>query len=313
MSIYIITLLIAGTTFFIVLAILQMLFKDKLLIIKRIDGISSNKQNETKDMKNRKLKQDRSVDSKVKILKRLVNELSLSGVLIRPSEFLVIWIALSLVPSSFFLMVSHDIIVALALFLVGVFLPPLFLHRKKVKRVELFEKQLAEAVTIICNCLRAGLTFQQAIESIANEMSEPISKEFGRVIREMKLGNTIEKSLSNMADRLGSKDFILMVSAILIQRQTGGNLSEILSSIAVTITERYKIKSEIKVLTTTGRTSGMVVGTMPIGILLFFMLINPGYVKSFFDTNAGIAMLIAAAVLETIGYLIIRKIVNVKY
>lgn len=313
MSIYLITLVVAATSFIIVLIILRMLFRDKLLILKRIGGIISNKQNTAQEKSVSRAKSDSNVDPKMKILKKLSNELLISGVLIRPSEFLTIWIILSLVPSCFFLVVSRDIVIAIALFLVGTVLPLLFLHIKKVKRIELFEKQLAEAVTVICNCLRSGLTFHQAIESIANEMPEPISKEFGRVIREMKLGNTIEKSLSNMADRLNSKDFMLMVSAVLIQRQTGGNLSEILANIAVTITERYKIKSEIKVLTTTGRTSGMVVGAMPIIILLFFSLVNPGYIRSFFETSAGITMLIVAAVMETVGYLIIRKIVNVKF
>lgn len=313
MSIYLITLVVAATSFIIVLIILRILFRDKLLILKRIGGIISNKQNTAQEKSVSRAKSDSNVDPKMKILKKLSNELLISGVLIRPSEFLTIWIILSLVPSCFFLVVSRDIVIAIALFLVGTVLPLLFLHIKKVKRIELFEKQLAEAVTVICNCLRSGLTFHQAIESIANEMPEPISKEFGRVIREMKLGNTIEKSLSNMADRLNSKDFMLMVSAVLIQRQTGGNLSEILANIAVTITERYKIKSEIKVLTTTGRTSGMVVGAMPIIILLFFSLVNPGYIRSFFETSAGITMLIVAAVMETVGYLIIRKIVNVKF
>jgi tight adherence protein B len=105
---------------------------------------------------------------------------------------------------------------------------------------------------------------------------------------------------------------MLIVSAILIQRQTGGNLSDILANIADTIKERFALKRELKVLTTTGRTSGMVVGFMPIGILLLFMLINPDYVMVFFKTQVGVVMLIAAAALETIGFLIIRKIVNIK-
>lgn len=106
---------------------------------------------------------------------------------------------------------------------------------------------------------------------------------------------------------------MMIVSAILIQRQTGGNLSEILTNISGTIKERFKIKNEIKVLTATARTSGLVVGLMPVAIILVFMLFNPDYVTIFFESNLGIAMVIVAMVLELIGYLLIRKIVNIKF
>ena len=274
--------------------------------------ISSDKK-EILEKKKRKAKNDKNLETKIKFLMKLSNELSLSGILIRPSELLFIWAILTLVPSSLILAFSRDFMVTLGVFLIGLFLPPMFMHFKKVKRVELFEKQLVDGVAIICNCLRSGLTFQQALDSIANEMADPIAKEFGRVLREIKLGNSLEKAMLNMSARLGSKDFGLIVSAVLIQRQVGGNLSEILASIAATIKERYKIKNDIKVLTTTGRTSGLVIGCMPIIILLFFMLINPDYVRSFFDSTIGIVLIVTAAVLETIGFIIIRKMVNIKY
>ena len=313
MNMFIIILFVVSITFIIALMILRMLYKDNMVMKERIERITTNPLVDAVNKQQQKMRQDRSADSNLKIMKKLANELSMSGVLIRPSEFVFIWAVLSFIPSTLILLISRDFMIALAILLVGVFLPPFFLHRKKTKRVELFEKQLAEAVTVICNCLRAGLTFQQALISISNEMPEPISKEIGKVLREVKLGINLDKALNNMTERLKSKDSELIVSAVLIQRQIGGNLSEILSSISVTITERYKIKSEIRVLTTTGRTSGIVVGVMPVLILLFFMLVNPGYVRSFFDTTLGTGMLIAGAVLEIIGFLVIRKIVNIKY
>lgn len=313
MNLYIIAFLFATTIFVVIIAILQLMYKDKLLIIKRVDKLNLGNKTEIIDRKKQKKKNDRKLDTKVKILKKIANDLSLAGVLMKPSEYLTIWIMSAFLPACIVLLAKSDILVVLALVLIGVFLPPFFVNRKRVKRVELFEKQLVNGVAVMCNCLRSGLTFQQAIESISNEMPDPIAKEFGRVIREMKLGNTIEKSLSNMSDRINSSDFKLLVSAVLIQRQVGGNLSEILSNIAGTIKERFKIKNEIKVLTTTARTSGLIVGLLPVGLLLLFMIIKPDYIRLFFETDIGITMMVVAGVLETVGYLIINKMVNIKF
>lgn len=313
MNIYIIVSLITATIFVFLLSILQFINKDKLIVSKRINKLNPNIKNEVYNIQKQKQKKVRKLDTKVKVLKQLANELSLAGILMKPSEFLVVWSIITLVPSGILLLFRADFIIVLALVLIGLFLPPVFVYMKKNKRVELFEKQLVNAVAVMCNCLRSGLTFQQAIESISNEMPEPISKEFGRVIREIKFGNTIDKALSNMSERINSNDFKLLVSAVLIQRQVGGNLSDILSNIAGTIKERYKIKSEIKVLTTTARTSGLVVGFMPVALLLLFMIIKPDYIRLFFETTIGIWMISIGGVLEVIGYLVIRKMVNIKF
>lgn len=313
MNAFAITLLVAATVFTITLTILYKVFEDKRLISKRIDRIKTTIISEVEKKKKRKKRQDGSVSTKIKILKRLENELSMSGILIRPSEFLIIWIGLTLIPAILLLALTSSFVVALAALLIGVFIPPFYVHTKEVKRVELFEKQLVDALAIICSCLKSGLTFQQALVSISTEMPEPISEEFGRIVRELKLGNTLEKSLTNLSEKLNSKNFMMIVSAILIQRETGGNLSEILTNLAGTIKERFAIKSEIKVLTTTGRTSGIIVGLMPIFIMLIFMLINPSYVLIFFETSLGIALLVIAVILEVIGFLFIRKIVNIKF
>lgn len=313
MNKYIITMLVVATVFVFVLGLLMLVFKNQLLVKKRVDALFEGSNKESLSLKKVKANRERKYDTKVKFLKKLANELSLSGVLIRPSEFLFIWAVSTLIPPAVALVLTNEIIVALGVLIIGLFLPPFIVHRGKAKRVELFEKQLVDGLAIICNSLRSGLTFQQALVSISNEMPEPISKEFGRVIRETNLGISIEKALNNMSERLNSKSLMLIVSAVLIQRQVGGNLSEILSNIAGTIKERYKIKNDIKVLTTTGRSSGTLIGIMPIGIALIFMLINPGYIMKFLESPIGIAMLIAAAFLEIIGFLIINKIVNVKY
>lgn len=309
----ILSLTITVFVFFALVAVFSHINKDKLVMSKRIGKILSGRENNTAVSKKGRDKRRRSADKPLMVFTKIENSLTSAGLLIRPSEFLTGWCLAGLLPPLLLLLLTKNIVITLGALLVGVFLPPYFLHIKKAKRVELFEKQLVEAIAVICNSLKSGLTLQQAMISIAGEMPEPISREFGRVIREINLGSNMEKALTNMAERLNSKNFMMIVSAILIQRQIGGNLSDILANIAGTIKERFKIKSEIKVLTTTGRSSGKVVGLLPIFILLFFMLVNPAYVESFFHTTAGIMMLVAAAVLETVGFMVIRSIVNIKY
>ncbi|UWG98026.1 type II secretion system F family protein [Dehalobacter sp. DCM] len=317
----ILTILIMMELFLIIMIILQVGYKDKLLIKARFKRVMSiTGPDERQIIKQAKLKRKNKLKEKDKeagrlgkLLTNLENELSSAGVLMRSSEYLAIWAFASIGIPLIFYLITRNAIVVMAILVIGFALPPLLLHRKKQKRVDLFEKQLVEAIAVMCTSLKTGLTLQQSMMSIANEMPEPISKEFGRVLREISLGSNLEKALFSMADRLNSKNFMIIVSAISIQRQIGGNLSEVLTNLSTTIKERFRIKSEIKVMTATGRTSGLIVGFLPIAMLLMFMLINPSFVHAFFDSTAGIILISVAALLETIGFLFIRKIVNIKY
>lgn len=310
MNAIIVTLLIMITIFFLVLLLLYAISADQRQMQKRFEAMTSEGNSDLENLKKVKRNRDKS---KHKVLKKLENDLSMSGILIRPSEFLLFWLVLTVVPSTLLFMLGANIIFVIIVLVFGLLAPPLYVNKKRAKRVELFEQQLIDAISIMSSCLKAGLTFQQALVSISTEMPNPISEEFGRVVKELKLGSSIETALTRLSDKIGSQNFMMIVSAILIQRQTGGKLSEILTNISGTIKERFKIKNEIKVLTATARTSGLVVGLMPVAIILVFMLFNPDYVTIFFESNLGIAMVIVAMVLELIGYLLIRKIVNIKF
>ncbi|WP_414731981.1 type II secretion system F family protein [Acetobacterium carbinolicum] len=310
MNAIIVTLLIMITIFFLVLLLLYAISADQRQMQKRFEAMTSEGNSDLENLKKVKRNRDKS---KHKVLKKLENDLSMSGILIRPSEFLLFWLVLTVVPSTLLFMLGANIIFVIIVLVFGLLAPPLYVNKKRAKRVELFEQQLIDAISIMSSCLKAGLTFQQALVSISTEMPNPISEEFGRVVKELKLGSSIETALTRLSDKIGSQNFMMIVSAILIQRQTGGNLSEILTNISGTIKERFKIKNEIKVLTATARTSGLVVGLMPVAIILVFMLFNPDYVTIFFESNLGIAMVIVAMVMELIGYLLIRKIVNIKF
>lgn len=310
MNAIMVTLLMMITVFFLVLLLLYAISADQRQMQKRFDAMTNLRSSDLATLKKVKSNRDKS---KHKVLKKLENDLSMSGILIRPSEFLLFWFVLAIVPSTLLFMLGSNIIFSIILLIFGLLTPPLYVNKKRAKRVELFEQQLIDAISIMSSCLKAGLTFQQALVSISAEMPNPISEEFGRVVKELKLGSSIETSLTRLSEKIGSQNFMMIVSAILIQRQTGGNLSEILTNISGTIKERFKIKNEIKVLTATARTSGLVVGLMPVAIILVFMLFNPDYVTIFFESNLGIAMIVIAIVMEVIGYLVIRRIVNIKF
>ncbi len=301
---------------FAIISLVMMLFKkDYIATRSRIENLFAEKSEsfaKHKDKKDRKQnKAQRSLSESV--LKNLSAELSLAGVKLRADEFMTIWMMAAFIPAGLSLLWKADWIVSMALVILGVILPYFFVRRAKAKRLALFEQQLSDALIIIGNCLRTGLSFEQAISSIARDMPEPISKEFARVSKEVHLGLTMENALENMVERLKSKDFMLIVAAVLIQRQVGGNLSEILDGISDTIRERLKIKTSIKVLTASGRTSGMGVGLMPVFILFMLMLINPPYLRMFFETQIGIIMLCIAGGLEVVGFLFVKKIVSIKF
>jgi tight adherence protein B len=196
--------------------------------------------------------------------------------------------------------------------IVGYMIPILLLHAKIERRTKAFNDQLGDTLILIANSLRTGYSFMQALEMVAREMPQPISIEFGRTLREMNLGVTTEDALNNLAKRINSDDLDLVITAVLIQRQVGGNLAEILDNIAVTIRERVKIKGEIKTMTAQGRISGMIIGIMPIGLGAIIYSINPEYIKILFTAPLGKMMLLGAVISEFFGILLIRKIVNIE-
>lgn len=306
-SMFVFALIIIGSSIFL---------REKIRVEKRISRIAAGQEVKPSYKENRDKKSFLNNISWLingKALKKIANDLSLAAIPLRAEEFIVIWGMSALVPAGLVALFNFNIFVCTALVAAGTALPPFLLRNAWKKRMALFDKQLSDALSIIGNCLRAGFSFNQAIESIANEMPDPIAKEFAKTIREIRLGFAMEKALNNMVERLKNNDLELIVSAVLIQRQVGGNLSEILDNIADTIKQRLKLKGEIKVLTATGRTSGMVVGMLPIFLMGVLMLINPGYVGMFFNSTIGIAMLAAGGVLEFIGFMVVKKIVDIKF
>ena len=192
-------------------------------------------------------------------------------------------------------------------------------RRRKNGRLGAFNKQLPDTITLIANALRAGSSFLQAIELVVRESRPPISTEFGRVIREVNLGLPFDQALENMVRRVRSDDLELMATAISIQHQVGGNLAEILDSIAYTIRERVRIKGEIRTLTAQQRLSGYVVAGLPIGLAGFLFVAAPGFMEPMFDNPpailglpAGVVILMFGGFMMFLGFMFIRKIVDIE-
>jgi len=175
-----------------------------------------------------------------------------------------------------------------------------------------FNKQLPDTITLLSNSLRAGSSFLQSIELVSREGGPPMSEEMGRVVREVNLGLGMEEALHNLVRRIKSDDLDLMVTAIGIQQQVGGNLAEILDTIAFTIRERVRIKGEINTLTAQGRVSGYLVAFLPIGLGAALNAINPAFMEPLFTQTIGRILIGVGAVMMTIGFLAIRKITDIK-
>jgi tight adherence protein B len=289
--------------------------KEKIAVEKRLKKIiqkpSSDKYNIKSNEKSRNKSKNKIFN--LKITETISNELILANIMMKAEEFIILWMILIFAPGGLVALMSGNPIPSFTLVFLGVIAPPLYIRKQKSKRLISFENQLGDALVIVSNCLRSGITFQQAMENISVEMPDPISREFARVIREIKYGSSIEKALTNLGERIKSQDLMLTISAILIQRQVGGNLAEVLDNISETIKERLKIKDEIRVLTATGRMSGTVIGMLPVAIGLILLLLNPDYIKMFFGSPIGTFMLVVAAILEGSGFIVVKKIVSVKY
>lgn len=194
----------------------------------------------------------------------------------------------------------------------GWFMPTLLVRSRVRKRLKILNEQLGDAVTMMSNSLKAGYSFFQAVDMVAQEMSGPIAEEFGILQKEVNLGLNTEKALENMVARVKSEDLELMVTAVMIQRQVGGNLAEVLDKITETIRDRVKIKGELKAITAQGRVSGLVISILPLILCFIIYMINPGQMSLLFTRPLGLLLVGFAAVMEITGIILIRRIVRIE-
>ena len=256
---------------------------------------------------------------------QIAADLARADLKLRVSEYIALWAAstvgvpaLMLAISPLLSNLSNPIFLIVGA-IVGFFLPRLWVRRRQNGRLKAFNDQLADTIMLIANALRAGSSFLQAVEMVVRETQAPMSTEFARVVREVNLGLPFDQALENMVRRVKSEDLELMVIAISIQHQVGGNLAEILDSIAFTIRERVRIQGEIRTLTAQQRMSGLVVGLLPIFLLVFLSIVAPNFMSALFnpeitlgDLPAGAVLLGLGGFMMGVGFLAIRRIVDIE-
>src|SRR5580704_17041886 len=209
-------------------------------------------------------------------------------------------------------MLTSSVIVAVALGAVGVGGPIYFIYRKRKSRLHRFEEIFPDALEFVSRSMRAGHAFSVSLEMIHREFQEPVSSEFRRTFEEANLGLPIEIALQKLAVRVPSLDVHFFVSAVLLQKRTGGNLAEILDKLAYVIRERFKLRGRIRAISAHGRMTGIALTSIPLGVAVIMFYVNPDYVKFFFTDDVGHLMMGGAVVLQIIGYLIIQHIVKIE-
>src|SRR5262245_52330640 len=238
--------------------------------------------------------------------------LAQSDMTMRVSQFLLVMAVSALVGGLVAQKISHMWWSSVPAGLFCGIIPVLVVVQKKRRRLTQFEKQFPDALDILTGALRAGLAFSGAIQVVAEECPTPVSKEFTIVFEENRLGLDMKEALRNLAARVDSAELRMFVTAVILQRETGGNLSEILEGTAHIIRERFRILGEVRALTAQQRFSGTVLSILPLAMAGLVSVMAPEYMKTLVTDPAGPYLIIGALTLQIVGYLIIRKIVSIK-
>jgi tight adherence protein B len=248
---------------------------------------------------------------RVGILNRVEDKLEQADLPLRPPEAIFFYLA-----GMFIVLVGGLLLlappIALILVIVAAILPFAWLEFRRKSRLRKFEEQLPDVLNLLAGSMRAGFSFAQGLEAVADEASEPSRRELQRVFAESRLGRPIEDALEESANRMHSVDLMWAVMAIRIQREVGGNLAELLDTVAHTMTDRERLKREILSLTAEGRLSAWILGVFPPGFALVLYMIQPDYMKVLFDSSIGIMALGISAVMAGIGFVWLRKMMAIE-
>jgi tight adherence protein B len=244
---------------------------------------------------------------------RIAQRLEGAGSKWRPAEWLLFHAGIFIVTSIVGLLLGGgNLILGLIFMALGAVGPWFYLGFRRKRRKKKFERSLPDTLQLMSGSLAAGLSLAQSVDTIVREASEPIASEFRKVLVETRLGLSLETALQGVADRFQSKDFDWVVMAINIQRQVGGNLAELLNTVAATMREREYMRRQVAALAAEGKLSAMVLGALPPVFLLYLLLSNRAYVMVLFQRPLGIAMLVGGAVILSVGVFWMSRIVKVE-
>ena len=310
---------LALAIFLIIYILLKILFRGRMLVKMRLGDIEAISEEEETLLDITALTGERIQDEPIfdwplvgPYLKRTSIQLREAHLMIKPTEYLLISVFVSMGLFAGLRLATANIILAIFGAVAGFMAPKLFIVKAQNKRKQALNNQLPEFLNILSNALRAGLSFNQAIATASEEMSDPIRWEFKKVLRDTSLGRPLDEALIEMVVRTGDEDMEMFVSAVIIQRQVGGNLSEVLDMIANTIRERVKLKGEIRTMTAQNKMSAMIIGMLPLAIALILSVLNPEYLEPLYTNPLGIALVVVALVMMGIGALLLKKVTTLE-
>jgi tight adherence protein B len=243
---------------------------------------------------------------------KLETAIARAGLPLKPEEYILFqWMSTAIFGGLFFIF-SRSIYFFIIGCIIGFVFPRWFLKKKQRERHTKFNQGLPDMLTTVIGSLKAGFSFPQALKSVAEESESPIKEEMETVLKEMQYGNSLEESLNSLKERIPSDDLDLMIQAILIQRQVGGNLATVLEKIVETIRERTKIQGQIRTLTAQGKLSGIVIALLPFILSLLIYLIKPDYMGALFSHPIGLGLVGAAIISGILGFILINKITTIE-
>lgn len=246
------------------------------------------------------------------LAQRLDNLLVQGDLSIRLGSFIFLTLVLALLGLIVPLYLGHGVFIALPIAVVLGIIPLFYARYKRIKRIYEFETQFPDALDMLTSALRAGLAFTGAIQVVADESPDPVAKEFRILFEENRLGLDMKEALKKMAGRVDSAELRLFVTAVILQRETGGNLSEVLEGTAAVIRDRFRILGDVRSMTAQARLSGLILALLPIAMAIFIMFVAPDYLKGLVADPIGKYLIIMALVLQVVGFLIMRRIVNIR-
>jgi tight adherence protein B len=239
-------------------------------------------------------------------------DLARADLALTTAEYMLIRIGLVVVGLGAGYLIGRSLVSALLLAVVCLFVPVLYVRTRQTRRLRAFNGQLPDVLDQIVGSLRAGYGLLQSVEWVSRQLPDPVGSEFDRVVREVQLGRGLSDALDSMVRRIDSDDLALIVTAIKVQYEVGGNLADVLATVADTIRERVRIQREILVLTAQQRYSGYVLMVMPIALGIVLFLINPEYQMQMFQPGPVLCVPIGTVVLMVIGFLVMRRIVDIE-
>lgn len=304
---------------FIILGIYSLVFSKRIEVVNRLDMYTREedyyKQFEEVSLKEFLLNLIGSISrilSRKSYMEEKRKKLTQAYVMMRVEEFIGLSLLIGLGFGLLLFLATRNYLLAILGLIIGFKLPDLYISSIKKKRMKKLNSQLPEALAIISNGLRAGFSFTQAMSVAANELESPIRDEFMKIIRDNSIGKTMDEALMGFSERTDDEDIDMFVTALIIQRKVGGNLTEILDTIADTIRDRMRIRGEIKTLTAQGRFSALVISALPFFVAIMLFFLNKEYILELFKNPIGIFMVIAAVVMQVVGIFIISRMANIE-